>query len=40
MEDTRIVQDILNDINDYYITFLNQLDSFLEDMDNDKTLNK
>lgn len=37
MEDTRTVQDIFNDINDDYITFLNQLDRFLDEVNNDFT---
>lgn len=37
MEDSRTVQDIFNDINDDYITFLNQLDRFLDEVNNDFT---
>lgn len=35
MEDNRTIEDIFNDINDDYVTFLNQLDKFLEDVNND-----
>ena len=34
MEDDRTIEDIFNDINDDYIIFLNQLDKFLNEMDN------
>ena len=37
MEDTRTVQDIFNDINEAYATFLNQLDRFLDEVNNDFT---
>lgn len=35
MEDSRTIEDIFNDINDDYITFLNQLDRFLDEVNND-----
>lgn len=35
MEDNRTIEDIFNDINDDYITFLNQLDRFLDEVNND-----
>lgn len=35
MEDSITIEDIFNDINDDYITFLNQLDRFLDEVNND-----
>lgn len=35
MEDSRTIEDIFNDVNDDYITFLNQLDRFLDEVNND-----
>lgn len=35
MEDSRTIEDIFNDINDDYMTFLNQLDRFLDEVNND-----
>ena len=37
MEDTRTVQDILNDIEEDYVNFMSSLNRFIEDLKDDFT---